>query len=420
MLRGTSGEYFISFFTIFTDTEKKPEDFNDNEILSTIVHEYIHFIQDISTVFGMSCITRILSKISHLYNSNNDNITLPAQIDEKEIDYHLNNQIFEFTFNRSEYITIPICDWDIEIISDNTSEYLSDNYEFDYYTVILKSKLGNQKAYFGAHAILEGMARIIENHLFNYKKTKYQLPYDLPLIIANSKYNIISNNPSFLAALCDASLMYYQPANVFMLSLEIMKKVQFLPMTTDDVYNFIYNNIEIRDNNFYDVWEKTLNSAKETINNIINFNHYNFPRDWALKFINESYQNRKKNPSFLTSLLMDSPDIAQQKMYDYLRNQISPIIVTRTKKFGLITSKDVKAENKEKMFYWYYLYLFYDYIFYSQSDYSCPYKKLCKIMANNCQNVPLSKIWTNQMCKFQEFIRMFNLKDKEITQSMNN
>lgn len=417
MLRGTNGKYFISFFCIYADTEKKPEEFTNINILPTLVHEYIHFLQDVSTIYGMNCIAQKFDSVSILYNTNEAELKLPYKISNLEKEYQNNKDIFDFSFFVSQYMTLPKYDWDVELIIKKTSEYLTSEYDFDYYNVKLISENGTVNFDFGAHAIMEGMAHMIEDHLFQNDRNFYSMPYDLPYILTKYLYEEISFIPGFIVALCDASLMFYQPANAFIIGLKLMKLKSFLPSHINEIYGFMFTNIVIVGHKYIDIWKEVKERTKERIETIVNFNEYDFAKNWATNFIEDTYRYRMDNPSFLSGLMMEKPQDAQQKLFNFLKNRISPIIFTKKLDFGIITSKKIEHADKKRLFYWYYLYCFYNFIFFYQKNNNCPFGKLCKIKDKSCEINPLSKIWKNEICKFQEFIRMFGLKGKSITKN---
>ncbi len=64
------GEYISNYLYIKLNTFVNPEDyFKDPLLTKTIIHEYIHFIQNISTIHGMLGIINICSKIQEFYNA---------------------------------------------------------------------------------------------------------------------------------------------------------------------------------------------------------------------------------------------------------------------------------------------------------------------------------------------------------------
>ena len=77
-----NGGYSPSFYHIEIDTEKSITDIDINELSPTVIHEYIHFFQDMFTTFGLARSSTAYNKIAYLYNYNQDCISLPINIDE--------------------------------------------------------------------------------------------------------------------------------------------------------------------------------------------------------------------------------------------------------------------------------------------------------------------------------------------------
>ena len=57
ILDGLEGHYLPSFFIIQMDTDIDPLQFTSNNLTHTIVHEFVNFIQDTSTSFGLTNIS---------------------------------------------------------------------------------------------------------------------------------------------------------------------------------------------------------------------------------------------------------------------------------------------------------------------------------------------------------------------------
>jgi hypothetical protein len=81
------GSYFQSFFCIELHTDESLDDLNNlkEETISTLLHEYIHFLQDITTSFGL---TNIISIVNHqklvnqtIIDSDLETFKTPVEVD---------------------------------------------------------------------------------------------------------------------------------------------------------------------------------------------------------------------------------------------------------------------------------------------------------------------------------------------------
>lgn len=67
-----NGKYYDNYFRIKLETDKKTEKYlRSKEIIPTLIHEYIYFIQNVSTTFGIINIAHTYSSIVHFYNAQN-------------------------------------------------------------------------------------------------------------------------------------------------------------------------------------------------------------------------------------------------------------------------------------------------------------------------------------------------------------
>lgn len=60
--------YQPSFFTIYLNSSKKYSDIFGSEDERHLFHEYTHFLEDISTTFGLACFSHVLNNIKSLYH----------------------------------------------------------------------------------------------------------------------------------------------------------------------------------------------------------------------------------------------------------------------------------------------------------------------------------------------------------------
>lgn len=97
MKKKINGKYFDNYFWILLNTNLNPKKILYSEsITNTLIHEYIHFIQNISTSYGIQNIAQTYSSIAHFFNSKNKK--LPFQI--TNCNFAINKYLMEISEKR--------------------------------------------------------------------------------------------------------------------------------------------------------------------------------------------------------------------------------------------------------------------------------------------------------------------------------
>ena len=414
MLRNNGGKYFPSFFCIKLETDSNPQDYLQNNLTSTIVHEYVHFIQDISTVYGLTNLSKNFANAFDFYNIKEKSICLPYKFDSSYTTNNINKELFDIYYADCSYLKIPkYVNWEVDIIPKSANEY---GFEFSkdllFYEIKISSE-GYEKTFdFGACSIMECMASLIEKHLFPFDTTYYEIPYDLPVLVANSLLDGLGEKKNLIVALCDVSLMFYHSGKIFIKSIEMMKNQNYMPTCVDDIYSFVFSNISLSESNIHTLFNNSVNTAINDINNIVNVDREEFtvPRDWAIKAIQDYYKLRIRNITFLSSI-MELPKLeAQVNLFTLFKSHISPAIYNQKYEFSIIGSSE--NTNVDYLIYWFYLKSMFSFIFYDENIH-CPFNEICQMKKVDCSKYP----WLKKgypYCIYEQFARIFALYKRDI------
>lgn len=225
-LRYTSGSYRQSFFKMNLDTTKAIDISNlDDDQLSTFLHEYIHFLQDILTVYGLNKIyakgEKILSSVKQIKNQPKGKIDLPINFDLNQDNVQLQFDVIDKTAGEIEekrmFIKmLSILDIKEEIVDLVASDVIN---KIDIYTLITDH--GNLR--FGAREIEESMAFLIQKTCYKNTLPHHQFPYETATLVARYFDPSFANSDEAVCALCEMSLMSSNPARVFV---DFMKDIK--------------------------------------------------------------------------------------------------------------------------------------------------------------------------------------------------
>lgn len=418
ILKSCDGCYFPSFFTIHLDTDLPPEQYLKENFDSTIVHEYIHFLQDISTTYGLANLSNVLAKIPNFYNLHEKKITLPYIFNYNFGNERLNRDLFNVYYNECKFEKIPQDKINLSLESESTLAYIEDiellkekypSPELCSYTLVITYNGVTKKYPFGTCAIMESMASLIEQHLFPIKKSFFYTPYDLANLVARYIYPEIASKPENIVAICDLSLMYVNSPEFFIGIIERMKASAFIPNKIEDLYLYALSKPEFQYDSYFEQAKKEAYNRIKTIVNV-DLEDFIICRDWALESVERAFCARKNKAHFISELMELEPQYAKQKLYNEISENISPLIFNNKNQLCLLGN--VEEEKKDKYTYWFLLKPFYEYIFINKSD-KCPYNEFCQLCERNdeCIINPLLRVGKEDgtQCIFQLFARMFGL-----------
>lgn len=208
--------------------------------LSTFIHEYIHFLQDISS-YSLLNNAYVYSEYIHvatncIYKLPKGEFNIPISIPTNYCNIDLN-----------KYINSN-CMGDF---SDRDSMFIK-GIRFEHYTVPYKNKIvngfdvpflvlvGGSELKFGTCAIMESMAFLIERKITRGSSSPKEYPYLAASNVADFLYKEFAEDELNIIALCDMSLQYNNPGKIFVKTLQKMNLEKYLPSKAEDIYDYMY------------------------------------------------------------------------------------------------------------------------------------------------------------------------------------
>lgn len=245
----TLGFYESPFFRLHVETTSEPLDLNHMEErdAAVFIHEYIHFLQAVSTIYGLNqihiTVEYIRDAINWIYSHPRpSSFKVPIKPQEMRCkNVYYNWRIFKLTQGDSS-------DWNN--ISSITAavpiqEEIAKNCKIPTINSIMMSfhdNEDNEEYYiFGSTCIMESMAYMLEKYISpkGYIKSS-DLPYNSALLLANKIHPNFAQNPLNILALCDCSLQTSNPGLYFFQSLTDWGIKNYTPSTPDEIYDNFY------------------------------------------------------------------------------------------------------------------------------------------------------------------------------------
>ena len=329
------GHYMPAFFklAIFNDADFSKINEWDEISVALFFHEYIHFLQDISTIYGLNNIIRIGEIIQEAiagFKSGNANFETPlvfcqGNVNTKDIDVVLGG-------DRGE-IDLEIVINGVELVStfpvNNTSTYFVPKVIIDY-------NEGN-KINFGSHAIMESMAYIAEQYVSRNELKAAQYPYHMAKMVVDFQCPGFSVDILNVYVLCDLSLMHSEPGSAFIKYLAKITESGHQFSSPEEIYEFFDDEKFTIDDHLDDFKEKKLSRLELYLNLASRalfyisgyFQHIEqHPNIEYLKHqLNVVAGYRKYDPNFMLNILKEKKFYGNKQLMKLLSLLGSPLLV---------------------------------------------------------------------------------------------
>lgn len=221
---------------------------------ATYFHEYIHFLQDITTTYGLMNISNI---VDYIKTANNE------AINDGMSDFKVPFNPQSSTFHDVK------ANWELKNIyvggGNNFNDVAKVNsickcvnpvqtskgfiYPEKLVLCFDDSKGNKHQTVIGAHCIMESMAYLMEQQLYpGTLLAPNKLPYESIVIIIDFIYPLFSINPLNIIALCDACLMLFNPGAFLYEIIMEMANTNYLPSKPEDVYIYVNSRVSFEYN----------------------------------------------------------------------------------------------------------------------------------------------------------------------------
>jgi len=397
------GFYLPSFFYI------KINDNEDEE--RTLFHELIHFMQDISTTFGLInifktvdflkeksviCIDRKeipLSYIPYLSNNYNTNVDLffcyLGDGAEKYVSLNPSIKVLSINYNNKQM------DGYDDLVVEGYSDIANIELEIGY------GDLDPKVFIFGQRAIAESMAHELECYVYGNPCQK-SYPYSAVSMIVDYIYPQLKK-PLVVVELCEASLMFYHPADILIQILNQMKKNKFQYNQIGDIYTFVLMNWSAEDNlnqktNFYDEYLKIVRRTTKQVDDLITVEPYK-SKKLISGYISNAKNLREQNKPIITQLFSTSNA-------NIIRDIGSPLIMD---------SNYIPYSSDSDIFIYAVIYSIWNKLD-NQSESKCQFYEYCEkspeqqeVFNDKCKSQPWKKVKEEILCPYSTIWKMWGL-----------
>lgn len=297
----TFGLYLPSFFCMKIDALTYGDNMTERE-LSLFIHEYVHFLQSFTTIYGLERINSDFSVIINMVNWMNrhikSKIAFPLSKDVLDSVICNNDKLSRLVWGDTEDVShLRITNEDVDYIQIDerrqiesvTLSYIDENGEQSYCS-------------FGAREIYEGMAYLIEQYITKDFEVSPDHPYCTAAKVANHIHPHLLDDPRNLLVLCDKALMSSNPGPEFVRMIKWLRQIDFLPPTPDYLFYFLDNNWETYDMNqkvgVLETFVNRVEFVKANLHSLLQDEYFSDYHKWLDVIFDYAIDLRKTEPMF--------------------------------------------------------------------------------------------------------------------------
>ncbi|MCT4319245.1 hypothetical protein SAMN05421856_11036 [Chryseobacterium taichungense] len=407
--------YRPAFFKIKIDLPfefKNLQELTDGA-LSLYLHEYIHFIQDISTIYGLVNISTINYYIqdcaSRIFKENKKEFQVPLKLSPREGDYGYSNFCLQPIYLGSK---INPKRTKIELVSYKYgSQVFNDkNEKVNIIKVTLNDAKSNAnfEVSLGGILITEGMAYLSERYVYseilqsqgaNVQADEY--PYLVVEKIAQKIYPELAQYTILLIAVCDCSLMTYHPGLSFIRAMEFLSKSKFIEtnLDNDQIISKLYEVLSaFLKGNHFDL-DVIVEQVRDSIKKSFKASIFDGNNQWIDVLFDRITILRREYPQFIIDFLQGGNLKNNKDFAMFYLAFGSPLVVNSEDKGTVALPSQFNPENFQPHLFWAINQILK--IFTNQSPTPCELKGFCKksselegiddITDERCDNAPWEK-----------------------------
>lgn len=237
------GTYESSYFimSVPTDADLNIRDMGERDF-AVFFHEYIHFLQDITSFYGYM---GIYSHGEYMRRAINDlyampkNVIFPLDIKDKGDFVLLNRDIAEFSLgDKGDLDFIAINNPQKDVFIEQFA--LTDTFSIPELHVKAVTNSGPEEIIVGAYAIRENMAYLLERNCTTKYRISCDFPYQIVEILANAMCPGKLTDLD-LIAMCDIALQCSVPGHGLYQFLSAISEGRLLVNKPEDLYDFFFS-----------------------------------------------------------------------------------------------------------------------------------------------------------------------------------
>lgn len=410
------GFYLPAFFYMEIDTFEPLDDLNklSDDALSTLFHEYVHYLQDITSLYGLINICHIVDiqkTINHqILNEDDTNIPVPVIISNDEV---AGINIDLFSLYHGDYdLDIPGIQ-KIEAVTLEPNELIAGFEKVPGVVVRYKDGKGDRGYFnFGAACVMESMAYLIQDYMFDEVRPPY-FPYKTAKDVCEFLYPELAADQLSLILICDIAYNSSHPGNFFYDFVCKTKELGIGPGNYTGLYDlledFKFTDINQKQWSIYDIYKDKASLAERQLKDYFTVDLFKEIKLWFEQIIRLGTDFRVKNIGFWIDVLNFPTKIERRNAFGLLTQFFGfPLMTNNLRDYYFQHSSvhperiaALKAVNEINMI-----------LFYSQEG--CKMKDFCsrgKDITSALCDRPWLRSKEDQLCPFGQVWKMWGLSE---------
>lgn len=326
------GLYNPSFFCMKIDSLSYDENMSDRET-SLFVHEYIHYLQNITTICGLerlkSDFAILVNMVNWIKGQQGKKISIPISKNVLSELTIANGRICDLTWGETgdikkfKFVSAQIID----------SIKVDDFRDIESVCITYKGENDSEElCSFGTREIYESMAYLVERHITKDYEISPDYPYNAAQIVIEYIYPELLNDYRNLLVLYDISLMSSNPGVELFKMVQWLKDIRYQPVDPSRLFHFIDCNWEFFDlkqrvkktDYFIARIEEVRNNLHILLNDVF-FNDYHI---WVDRILDYVLYLRIEKPLFWLELYEQGYVKYNNCWIEIINNAGSPLIET--------------------------------------------------------------------------------------------
>lgn len=385
------------------------DDFDDED-WRTLMHEYIHFLQDISTTTGYMYFlhkSQLLNAVMYyINNKSSGDIILPIRLGETGIEnIEEKDNLLNFYNGDYEHIKIHHVNCIKYELDDISTEIIcgdSMNDKLESVNIYYDDKA--TPYVFGRDCIVESMAYLVERHLWEGEERINELPYNACEIICRSNCPELLNSPKKILMLAEVAIMHENPGMVFWEAILYCSKEKMFDKSDDYFRDFCLSNIDTVQQKYDELFHAATNGIDVLFPKVF---PYTTMTNEKLKMFLECGHNLRMNQKLFISDFFDKSNLK-----DYMKWMISitgaPMLIDGNEDyFGEEETQNIPVADAVLD------------VLIGDSDSGCGLQLYCKRSGmlcydkNKCTNAPWKQSKSNATCPLAMYFMGYNIECKK-------
>lgn len=425
-----NGYYQPGFFHILVNTELEITDLNKLasqqetiNLFSTFFHEYIHFLQDITTVSGIINAGHYIDMIKdfnmRIRTAKDNQFEVPIEVNNT---YNVEANIRlrqlsrgDSVFNDTRFQKVR---YDGYVINEVEIQDKDGNIKKPKEYKVFFQNIHNHNTYsfvFGGTCLREYVAHTLQ-HRFMPQTEHPDIPYHIAELIVFKECPTFPKDELFVAALCDASLNSLHPSEVFFSNIARINNQSFVPKDIKEVYDFVENNLGFESNgelmDMPSLYNMVLNFTKGQLKDALKSEIFVNDLKWILHILSLGQELRMQERGFMISLV-ESENKLSQSCLSIFKKIGTPFFTNSNFQGGIVPPNLQVVPIQPNIFL-----AFSEILKVFFGAQKCELFKFCKsspsgdITNEDCNCAPWNRINLDQLCSFAQLWKTWGLAGK--------